>query len=316
MRKERGCPDSRTRCAAVEVRTRECRARRARRARPCMHQGESHATVRRAACSLLPHITIHRAHEHTADPTGLSELPLLRVYTGRSISSISMPAAVRRRAAASTSASGSHSAARREASHSGGSSTGGAGSSRGGEADSVRHEQLIRLASIELSGSPSLKDACVQLSPAGQVAFVSPAAIHVLVRSSWPPPGVGERAELDLSAQTPAWTLAPPSDTSVQRSVSTVSMRLLPGLEVPTSERSAALSHAAYAAIPIEPLLSRAKDDYDTNRSRSKGQSGVPALHSRADAERADYASFPVGLDKLVWKTAAWSPQPFGSLHR
>ena len=91
-----------------------------------------------------------------------------------------MPAAVRRRADASAAASSSQAA---EGSHSGGSAQG-AESSRAGAAASVPDAQLCRLASIELSGTPSVMGSCVALSPAGQVAFVSPAAIHVLVRRS------------------------------------------------------------------------------------------------------------------------------------
>ncbi|PWN94874.1 hypothetical protein FA09DRAFT_332537 [Tilletiopsis washingtonensis] len=181
-----------------------------------------------------------------------------------------MPAAVRRRAGASAAASGSQDA---EGSH----SAQGVESSRDGAAAPVPDAQLCRLASIELSGTPSVMGSCVALSPAGQAAFVSPAAIHVL---------------------TPAWTLAPLSDTSAPSSRD-LSMRLLPGLEVPTLERSAALSCAAYTAIRIDPLLAPARDDHSTGRALGQ-----------------DYAAFPVGLDKLGWKAAAWSPQPFGSLNR
>ena len=73
--------------------------------------------------------------------------------------------------------------------------------------------------------------------------------------------------------------LAPLSDASAPSS-SDLSMRLLPGLEVPTLERSAALSCAAYTAIRIDPLLAQAKDDYDAGRALGKGQSGAARLCS------------------------------------
>jgi hypothetical protein len=143
------CPDSRA--------TRAC----------CCWRGVEARGARTASRALLPH-SIHRSHR---------TVPRTRRICAAAARRFTMPAAVRRRAGASAAASGSQDA---EGSH----SAQGVESSRDGAAAPVPDAQLCRLASIELSGTPSVMGSCVALSPAGQAAFVSPAAIHVLVRRS------------------------------------------------------------------------------------------------------------------------------------